>query len=152
MTLLTGEFRNTLDEKGRISLPARLRAGLAGDSFVLTRGVDACLWLFQEAIWDAFVMGINSIGSPFDANSRLVQRRMVAPAQEVELDKLGRISIPQTLRDYAKLGGECTILGMSTYVEIWNSAAYADYLGESEQDFIKATESFKSVTLSVKKS
>jgi MraZ protein len=151
MTLLTGEFRNTLDEKGRISLPARLRAGLAGNSFVLTRGVDACLWLFQESVWDTLVEGISAVGSPFDSNSRLVQRRMVAPAQEVEIDKLGRISIPQTLRNYAQLGRDCTILGMANYVEIWDSAAYALYLGETEPDFLRAAESFKSVVLGAKR-
>ncbi len=147
MNLLTGEFRNTLDEKGRISLPARLRNGLAGNSFVLTRGVDNCLWLFPEAVWESFARGVTSIGSPFDANARLVQRRMLAPAQEVEVDKLGRISIPQSLRDYARLGKDCTILGMTSYVEIWDSAAYSAYLGETESDFIAATESFKSVRL-----
>ena len=147
MNLLTGEFRNTLDEKGRLSLPARLRNGLAGNAFVLTRGLDACLWLFTPETWEEFARKITSVGSPFDPNARLVQRRLLAPSQEVEVDKLGRISVPQSLRDYAGLSRECTILGMASYIEIWDSQAYSRYLEGTEADFAMATAAFTDIRL-----
>ncbi|MDP2790910.1 MAG: division/cell wall cluster transcriptional repressor MraZ [Rectinemataceae bacterium] len=147
MKLLTGEFRNTLDEKGRVSLPVRLRNGLEGNTFVLTRGLDSCLWLFPLEAWDEFARKMTAVGSPFDQNARLVQRRLLAPAQEVEVDKLGRISIPQSIREYASLSSECTIVGMASYIEIWDSAAYSSYLDETESEFAAATAGFTDIRL-----
>ena len=100
MNLLTGEFRNTLDEKGRLSLPARLRSELPGTSLVLTQAVDKCLWLFPPQQWQELSDKLMASTSLFQARSRLVQRRILAPAQEVEIDRLGRISIPQSLREW----------------------------------------------------
>jgi len=124
MNMLTGEFRNTLDEKGRISLPARMRSELPGTSLVLTQGVDTCLWLFPPQQWEELSTKLMASTSLFQARSRLVQRRILAPAQEVEIDRLGRISIPQSLREWAHLSRECVVLGISKYIEIWNSEEY----------------------------
>src|SRR5512138_2385936 len=97
MELLTGEFRNTLDDKGRVSLPARLRTELPGNILVLTQGVDRCLWLFPPEQWKTLSRKLMETTSPFQARARLVQRRIIAPAQEVEIDKAGRIAVPQSL-------------------------------------------------------
>ncbi|MEJ5185182.1 MAG: division/cell wall cluster transcriptional repressor MraZ [Rectinemataceae bacterium] len=139
MKLLTGEFRNTLDEKGRISLPVRLRAELPA-SIVLTQGADACLWLFPPQEWEDLSSKILASTNPFQATSRLVQRRILAPAQEVEIDKLGRISIPQSLREYAGLSRECVILGIGRYIEIWDQHTYQKYLAENQDAFMAAAE------------
>lgn len=145
MAILTGEYKNNLDEKGRVSLPAKLRAGLGDTSITITRGVDACLWVFPQETWSAFLAQIMDQASLFQAQSRSVLRRLVAPAQELEIDKQGRISVPQSLREYAGLEKECVVLGISKYVEIWSVSRYDEYLKESESDFLKASEALGNV-------
>lgn len=147
MNLLTGEFRNTLDEKGRVSLPARMRSELSGSNLVLTQGVDKCLWLFPPAQWEELSRKLMANTSLFQARSRLVQRRILAPAQEVEIDRLGRISIPQSLREWANLSRECVILGISKYIEIWNAEEYKNYLEENKDEFLSAAEDLGGLTL-----
>ncbi len=147
MNLLTGEFRNTLDEKGRLSLPARMRSELPGANLVLTQGVDKCLWLFPPMQWQELSQKLMASTSLFQAKSRLVQRRILAPAQEVEIDRLGRISIPQSLREWAGLSRECVILGISKYIEIWNAEEYQKYLDENEKEFLNAAEELGGLTL-----
>lgn len=147
MNLLTGEFRNMLDEKGRLSLPARLRSELPGTSLVLTQGVDKCLWLFPPLQWQELSDKLMASTSLFQARSRLVQRRILAPAQEVEIDRLGRISIPQSLREWAGLRGECIVLGITKYIEIWNAEEYQKYLDANESEFLQATEGIEGLTL-----
>jgi MraZ protein len=147
MNLLTGEFRNTLDEKGRISLPAKLRNGLPGNEFVLTQGVDSCLWLFPPEEWATMSGKLMESTSPFSARARLVQRRIIAPAQEVEVDKLGRIAVPQSLREFASLTKECVILGIQKYIEIWDGEAYRKYLDDNESEFLAAAEELGGLTL-----
>jgi MraZ protein len=147
MNLLTGEFRNTLDEKGRLSLPAKLRGELPGSEFVLTQGVDRCLWLFPPENWAALSRKLMEQTSLFAARARLVQRRILAPAQEVEVDKLGRIAIPQSLREFAGLGRDCVILGISKYIEIWDGEEYRCYLEKNESEFLAAAEELGGLTL-----
>ncbi|HOV93649.1 MAG TPA: division/cell wall cluster transcriptional repressor MraZ [Spirochaetales bacterium] len=147
MNLLTGQFQNTLDEKGRISLPARMRSELSGTDLVVTQGIDKCLWLFPPLFWQEFSEKVMASTSLFQAKSRLVQRRILAPAQEVEIDRLGRISIPQSLREWAGLTRECVILGITKYIEIWDSQEYRHYMDENEKEFLSATEQLGGLTL-----
>jgi MraZ protein len=147
MNLLTGEFKNTLDEKGRISLPARMRSELPGTTLILTQGIDDCLWLFPPLQWEELSGKLMEHTSPFQARSRLIQRRILAPAQEVEIDRLGRISIPQSLREFARLSRECVILGISKYIEIWNADDYRAYLDANKEEFAKAAEELQGVHL-----
>ena len=74
-----------------------------------------------------------------------VIRQLIAPAQEVEFDKNGRLSIPASLREYAGLSKDCTILGIAKYVEIWDSASYTEYLNSSEEQFRDAAEEFNDI-------
>ncbi|MFZ3110993.1 MAG: division/cell wall cluster transcriptional repressor MraZ [Rectinemataceae bacterium] len=147
MSILTGEFRNTLDEKGRLSLPARMRSELPGIELVLTQGVDQCLWLFPPQQWQELSQKLMASTSLFQAKSRLVQRRIIAPAQEVEIDRLGRISIPQSLREWAGLSRECVILGISKYIEIWSADEYRKYLEDNKDEFLSAAEELGGLTL-----
>jgi MraZ protein len=140
MDLLTGTFNNTLDEKGRISLPTRLRAGLPGNILILTQGVDDCLWLFTPEQWKDLSRKLMESTSPFQAKSRMIQRRIIAPAQEIEIDKAGRIAIPQSLREFAKLSRECTILAIDKYFEIWDADSYRSYWDEKDEEFQQAAE------------
>ena len=145
MELLTGEYRNTLDEKGRIIFPTRLRNELTGNVLVLTQALDKCLWLFTSEEWKELSAKIMASSSPFNAQARLVLRRLIAPAQEVEFDKSGRISIPQSLREYANLTKDCVVLGVNKYIELWDSTTYQDYLSASESSFQEAAEGLSAI-------
>jgi MraZ protein len=138
--MITGEFRCSLDEKSRLLIPARIRAEIAGYVVILTRGVENCLWLFPPEEWKTFSENLIGSTSLFQEKARLIQRRMIAPAQETEIDKAGRIVIPQTLREYAALQKECLILGLKKYIEIWSETAYQSYLEENEAKFKEAAE------------
>ncbi|HCM25257.1 MAG: cell division/cell wall cluster transcriptional repressor MraZ [Treponema sp. GWB1_62_6] len=147
MELLTGEFRNTLDDKGRVSLPSRMRSELPGNMLIITQGIDRCLWLFPPEQWKILSRKLMDTTSPFLARARLVQRRIIAPAQEVEIDKAGRLAIPQSLREFARLTKDCVILGIEKYVEIWDSDQYKAYWDENEAEFQAAAEELGSVLL-----
>lgn len=147
MDLLTGEFRNTLDEKGRIPFPARLRRELAEESLIITQSVDRCLWLFTAQEWSNFSSKLMGAASPFSGRDRSVIRRLIAPAQTVEFDKGGRISIPQSLREYASLSKECIFLGINKYIELWDAETYKAYLEESESSFREAAEGLSAICL-----
>lgn len=138
--MLTGEYRVSLDDKGRLIIPAKLRAAIPGNNLVMTRGVDACLWLFPPDEWKAISSSLLDAASPFQKKARLLQRRIIAPAQEVELDKLGRFSIAPTLLEAAGLSKDCLILGIQKYLEIWDLEAYQAYREETEGEFLEATE------------
>ena len=138
--MITGEFRCSLDEKGRLLIPAKMRTEVLGNVVILTRGVENCLWLFPPEEWKTFSENLVGSTSLLQAQSRLIQRRLIAPAQETEIDKAGRIVIPQTLRDYADLKKECLILGLKKYIEVWAESAYQSYLEENEARFKEAAE------------
>ncbi|MBU0934805.1 MAG: division/cell wall cluster transcriptional repressor MraZ [Spirochaetes bacterium] len=140
MDLVTGEFKNTLDDKGRLSLPAKLRGSLSSSVLVITQGVDKCLWLFTPERWTALSDQLFSSTSLFHQQARIIQRRIIAPAQEVEIDKAGRIAIPQSLRDYAGLNKECVVLGITKRLEIWDAEAYKAWLDATEAEFNAASE------------
>ena len=121
-------------------IPARMRTEVAGNVVILTRGVENCLWLFPPEEWKTFSENLIGSTSLFQEKARLIQRRMIAPAQETEIDKAGRIVIPQTLREYADLKKDCLILGLKKYMEIWSETAYQEYLSENEAKFKEAAE------------
>jgi MraZ protein len=138
--VLSGEFVNNIDEKGRIMIPVKLRAAIEGDTLILTRGVDQCLWLFPVSEWQKVSQQIMSATSILQARARMIQRRIIAPAQETEIDRSGRINIAPVLRSFAQLKKECVILGINNYMEIWDEEVYQKYWEENEADFQKAAE------------
>ncbi|MBQ9494432.1 MAG: division/cell wall cluster transcriptional repressor MraZ [Treponema sp.] len=140
MDMLTGEYRNTLDEKGRILFPSKLRTVLAGNVLIVTQALDRCLWLFTPEEWRVVSSKLMDSASPFSEKNRLVLRRFIAPAQELEFDRSGRISIPQSLREYASLSKECILLGVNKYIELWDAESYKAYLEQSENSFRDAAE------------
>jgi MraZ protein len=136
----TGETNVILDEKGRLSLPARFRNPLSGNTLVLTQGADDCLWLYLPEEWRGFLKVIMDTTSPFSARSRIVRRQIIGPAQEVEIDKAGRIPVPQSLREYADLSRECTVVGPFDYIEIWSAERYKSYKNAHAEEFDPAAE------------
>ncbi len=149
MEMLNGEYSNTLDEKGRINFPTKLRSALQQGELIVTQGLDHCLMLFTAEEWDNLKNKIVGSASVFDPQKRLVLRRFIAPAQKIEFDKSGRLSIPQRLREYASLncGGECIILAMDKFIEIWDAGEYDKYLLDTENSFLQAAASMSDVLL-----
>lgn len=147
MEMLFGEYNNTLDDKGRIQFPAKLRSVLQQESLVVTQGLDRCLMIFSIDEWTSLNKKIVDSASLFNDQKRLVMRRFIAPAQKLDFDKSGRLSIPQTLRDYAELKGECTILGINKYMELWDSEKYRAYLEKTEDSFLKAAETMGDILM-----
>lgn len=143
VTVLTGEYRNTIDEKGRILIPSRLRQDLGGTTLIVTRAIEPCLWLMLPQDFDVLRRRImDGPGAMFDRDLRILQRKIIAPAQECEIDRTGRINIPQTLRDSAnlKLREESVMLGISNYLELWSVQDYEQFLAASEPEFAEAAQ------------
>jgi transcriptional regulator MraZ len=140
--VINGEYRNSLDDKGRFLIPSRIRNGITGNILILTRAVDRCLWIFTPDEWEKISDLIMGASSMFNSRTRLLQRRIIAPAQECEIDKSGRITIPPTLRQSAGLESkkEAVILGVQNYMELWDVDIYDNYLLDSEDDFLEAAE------------
>ena len=85
------------------------------------RGIDRCLWLFPPEEWARISENLLTSISPFQQKARLLQRRIVAPAQEVEIDKAGRITVPQAMREFAGLQRDVVVLGIKKYIELWDA-------------------------------
>lgn len=133
-----GEYRHTIDDKGRLIIPAKFREEL-GDAFVVTRGLDHCLFVYPASEWSQLEQKLKSL--PFTrSDARAFTRFFFSGATEVELDKQGRVHLPANLRQYAKLEKECVVLGVSSRVEIWSKRTWEDYFVESEASFNEIAE------------
>jgi MraZ protein len=129
--MLLGEYDHTLDDKNRLTLPAKFRQAL-GDGVVVTRGMDRCLFVFTRGGWDEFVAARLEGLNPFTKEARQMSRFMFAGATETELDKQGRMMLPPALIDHASLGREVVVAGVRDHVEIWDRAAWREQLKEVE--------------------
>ncbi|PJA41625.1 cell division/cell wall cluster transcriptional repressor MraZ [Candidatus Wolfebacteria bacterium CG_4_9_14_3_um_filter_37_9] len=128
--MFIGEFKHNLDLKGRLAVPIKFRQKLSGGAIV-TRGLDKCLFVFSNKEWE--VLAQKLIALPLaQANSRAFVRLMLAGAMDVELDKQGRILIPDYLRDYAGLKKETIVAGLYNRFEIWNSESWKEYKNKTE--------------------
>jgi MraZ protein len=129
--MLLGEYEHTLDEKNRLTLPAKFREAF-GDGVVVTRGMDGCLFVFTREAWEEFVRirleGLN----PFSKEARQMNRFMFAGAAEAELDRQGRVMLPPALIEHAGLGREVVVAGVRDHVEIWDRAAWREQLKDVE--------------------
>lgn len=114
--MLIGEYAHSLDAKGRVNFPAKMRDHL-GDRFILTKGLDNCLFVYSLEEWAKLEEKIQSL--PI-SKGRTLQRFLFSGAVDVELDKQGRIVIPPNLRDYAGLTRDVMVIGASTRAEIWD--------------------------------
>ncbi len=119
---MTGEYRNTIDEKGRLMIPPKMRDQLGNiHDLMLTKSTGKSLWLFTAEEFKKLDEAVNYDPlSMFNENARILDLTVIAPARESELDKSGRLSIPQVLREYAGLEPktECVILGSRNHIEI----------------------------------
>jgi MraZ protein len=123
--MLIGEYTHTIDEKNRLSLPAKFRAEM-GKKIVVTPGLDQCLWVFTLKEWKEIESKLNQ-SSLLTADNRSFNRFMFAGAVEAEVDSIGRILIPDFLRDRANLKNKVVVIGVSSRVEIWNEKVWTEY-------------------------
>jgi MraZ protein len=122
--MLLGEHEHALDDKNRLTLPARLRDQL-GDRVVVTRGLDGCLYVYAAAEWAKLAERVGAL-DPLSREARTMQRFFFASGLDAELDKQGRIVIPANLLESAGIGREVTVAGIYDHLEIWDRAAWRD--------------------------
>ncbi len=126
-----GEYEHTIDDKNRLTLPARFRDDLAG-GVVLTRGLDECLDVYARTDWIGLVEARLAPLDPFSKEARELKRFFFSAASDAELDKQGRVLVPPALHRHARLGREVVVTGVHDHLEIWNRAAWADHVTKVE--------------------
>ncbi|WP_077622116.1 division/cell wall cluster transcriptional repressor MraZ [Sediminibacillus massiliensis] len=136
--MFMGEFQHNIDTKGRIIVPAKFRDGL-GDNFVLTRGLDQCLFAYPENEWRLLEEKLKKLPLT-KKDARAFTRFFFSGAVECEIDKQGRINIPAPLRKYAELDKECVVIGVSNRIEFWAGNKWETYVEESEESFAEIAE------------
>lgn len=130
--MFIGQYEHNLEQKGRLSIPKKFRVELA-DGGVLTRGLDGCLFLFPKKRWEEFMKKLAS--TPLTkADARGFGRLLTYGATEVDLDKQGRVLIPEYLRDFAALKNEIIVAGALERVEIWSKENFSVYQEKIEKD------------------
>jgi MraZ protein len=136
--MFMGEYHHNVDTKGRLIVPAKFREDL-GEMFVLTRGLDQCLFGYPLNEWKIIEEKLK--GLPMTKkDARAFTRFFFSGATECEIDKQGRINISSPLLNYAKLEKECVILGVSNRIEIWSQDIWNDYFNESADSFAEIAE------------
>jgi MraZ protein len=130
--LLTGEYKHTIDTKKRLALPSKFRKGL-GNTVVITRETNKCLVVYTEKGWKKIADKLAEVSISRDEARRYVRIKL-AGAMSVKLDKLGRVLIPDYLKEYAGLKKDVIVFGLSNRVEIWDSKNWEIYKKESENE------------------
>jgi MraZ protein len=129
--MLLGEHEHTIDDKNRLTLPAKFRTAFA-TGVVLTRGMDGCLYAYRRDDWDRLVESRLAELDPLSKEGRRMQRFFFSGATEAELDKQGRVMIPAALIKHGGLGRDVVIAGVRDHLEIWDGAAWRKELDEVE--------------------
>lgn len=132
-SMFMGEYQHTIDIKGRLIVPSKFREHL-GATFVLTRGLDNCLFGYPMDEWKILEEKLKALPVT-KKDARAFTRFFFSGATEVELDKQGRINIPASLRQYAKVEKDCVVIGVSGRIEIWSKPLWDDYYEQSEESF-----------------
>ena len=128
--MLLGEFKHSLDVKGRMAIPAKFRDKLEAGA-IITRGIDNCLFVFANNEWE--ILAKKLVALPLaQANSRAFARLMLAGATDVEIDNQGRILIPDYLRKYAGLSKSVVVAGLYNRIEVWDEVAWTTYKVKTE--------------------
>jgi MraZ protein len=129
--MLLGAYDHTIDDKNRLTLPAKFREAFQ-DGVVVTRGLDGCLYAYRRPDWARLVESRLATMDPLRPEGRRIQRFFFSGATEADLDKQGRVMIPAQLIEHAKLGREVVVAGVNDRLEIWDRAAWRKELAEVE--------------------
>ncbi len=120
-----GEYQHSMDVKGRAIMPSKFRDGL-GDKFILTKGLDNCLFAYSKEEWNNLETRLKSLPLT-NKDARAFVRFFFSGAAECEADKQGRVLIPANLREYANLDKDIYVIGVSTRVEVWDKGRWDNY-------------------------
>ena len=130
--MLMGEFHHNIDEKNRLVIPSKFRSEL-GEQFIITRGLDKCLFIYSMSEWNKLVSKLNTL--PFtQKNARNFTRFFLSGAINAEFDRSGRVSITSPLIEYAGITKECVIIGANDHIEIWSKERWEKFLTENEEN------------------
>lgn len=136
--MMMGEYAHSLDDKGRITIPARFREDLS-DRFVITKGLDGCLFLYPMGEWSKLSEKLKALPMT-NRGARAFTRLFLAGAQEAEMDKQSRVHISPRLREYAGMEKDVILVGVSNRAELWAAARWEAYQGETAEDYEKLAE------------
>ena len=140
--LFIGEYEHSVDAKGRLIMPAKLRDEI-GETFVITKGLDGCLFAYSKTEWAAFEQKLSTL--PLSSkNARDFTRFFLSGAIECEIDKQGRFLITSNLRSFAEIEKDVVIIGVNTRIEIWSKAKWQEY---SQNDAINVDEIAENMTM-----
>jgi MraZ protein len=142
MSAFKGSYIHSVDNKGRVNLPAKLRKYIspeANDTFIVTRGFDQCIFAYPLDEWHSYEQAIRSLRSS-SADSRFVMRHLLQYASEVQLDAQARIMLPHNLLQFSEIVNEVLILGVLERIEIWNPIIYDTYIKQQKATYEEVAE------------
>lgn len=131
--MFMGEFNHSIDNKGRLIIPAKFRSQL-GERFVITRGMDKCLSGYSMSEWDKLKQQLEKLPMT-KKNVRQFVRLIYSAAIECEFDRQGRVNLSKTLINYAGISKKCVVVGVSSHLEIWDEQAWHQYSTQAAEDF-----------------
>ena len=138
LSMLMGEYHHNIDEKSRLIIPAKFRSEL-GERFVITKGLDKCLFVYSETEWNKLMQKVSSLQFT-KKNVRAFERTFIGGASLIEFDKQGRINFTSPSVHYANIKKECVIIGVSERLEIWSKEEFESYMNDNEDNLEQITE------------
>ena len=135
--MFNGEYNHTIDTKGRLIIPSKFRE-ILGDEFVVTKGMDGCLFVYANDDWKVFEQKLTSLPIT-NKDARKFARFFLAGAAPVEVDKQGRILLPAHLREFAELDKDVVLVGVGSRIEIWNKDKWEENNVDDDMDAIGAS-------------
>ena len=145
--MFMGEYSHTIDAKGRIIVPVKFRESL-GDNFVVTKGLDNCLFVYTKEDWQKFEEELRTLPLT-NKDARKFTRFFLAGAAEMEVDKQGRILIPSVLREFASLEKDVVFVGVGSRIEIWNRAGWDESISGYDDDMDEVAENMDSLGFTI---
>lgn len=132
--MFMSEYNHTVDAKGRLIIPSKFR-DILGEEFVVSKGMDGCLFVYANDDWNAFEQKLTSLPL-INKEARQFARFFLAGAAQVELDKQGRILLPANLREFAGLDKDVVLVGVGSRIEIWSKEKWDNVAGDEDMDAI----------------
>ena len=142
INMFMGEYRHTIDNKGRLTIPSKLRYDL-GNEFIVTRGLEGCLYIYPKNNWDNIIAKYKEI--PDTKEKRYFMRIFLSGAVSCELDNQGRVNIPMPLVEYAKLLKDCLIIGVDERLEVWSKEQWDSFIETNEENLSDIADSLFSI-------
>lgn len=144
--MFMGEYHYSIDEKGRLTIPAKLRYEL-GENFIVTRGLDGCLFVYPKGEWENIIQKYKELPNTKDA--RNFMRFFLSGATVCEFDKQGRINISAPLTKYAELKKDCVIIGVNDRLEVWSKERWESFIDTNEDSLSDIAEKLFSSNLDI---